>query len=117
MNKLEYQLGKILQETTQDENCELQLFNRINQDDSLLKDIQKYEGEQIDKVRKCSQCGKLMPTGGEVGYFEDERAYSFCDYECMENWNIDHGLEPNGEINFDRDQWHGINENKNSEVN
>ena len=117
MTRFEYQLGKIMQSTTQAEKCELQIFTSIDRNAPLFKDMQKYEQDQISKVHKCSQCGKYMPDSGEVGFYEDERAYSFCDYECLENWNIDHGLEPNGEINFDREQWHGIDsENKNNEV-
>ena len=105
MTKLEYQLGIVIRENKRSSDG---TFNRIDKDDLLLKDMQQFETEQIAKVHKCSQCGKYMPDSGEVGFCEDERAYSFSDYECMGEWNINHGLEPNGEICFDKEQWHKI---------
>jgi hypothetical protein len=104
MTKLEYQLGIIILDFSR-QSSEGELKMRIDKDDPLLKDMQKYEGEQIDKVHKCSQCGAHMPAGPEQGYFEDERAYGFCNDACLQNWNVDHGLEPDGSINFDRERW------------
>lgn len=50
----------------------------------------------------CSQCGRLVLSGCEVGIIDDNgEAQAFCDYKCYAEWNKAHGLGPSGEARFE----------------